>query len=324
LDELNEEEVMLAPAEGARHVTIWNTVECRKIAGNAAPLRRNLAKYLQRHPECEVYNEQDKRVGGMEDAPVDPISGERLNVHVPMWHKAENRKVTGNAAPLRKNLAAYLKRHPECEVYNGQDKDPNYCPAPPPAPIAEASVTGGINRVDSQVSLHGGAMDLDDESDCNGLGRVVLIETDETHCDGHNSVSRAIPIRTQHFMDLPRKYDNATSWGSHPLWMQTYGSHQVSQGIPIPGRGTSVFGQSPNDNSNTPMMLSFAATPPGIFAMRTPIGSFDNAAAAAFFSQSYNSVADSAMVDFSPSNYLILGSFPHNQDGELPNHENSC
>lgn len=108
--------------EAATHVTIWNREECRKIAGNAAPLRRNLARYLKRHPECEEYTNQDK-VPGFANQGTDPTTGSRIqNDHVPIWHCWEQRKVTGNAAPLRKNLAAYLKKHPECEVYSGQDK----------------------------------------------------------------------------------------------------------------------------------------------------------------------------------------------------------
>lgn len=109
-------------AEDAKHVTIWNRAEHRKIAGNAAPLRRNLDKYLRKHPDCEEYKGQDKDPNR---APIDPVTGQRilhLNEHVPIWHTMENRKVTGNAAPLRKNLGAYLRKHPHCEVYNNQDK----------------------------------------------------------------------------------------------------------------------------------------------------------------------------------------------------------
>jgi len=99
--------------EDARHVTIWNRVECRKIAGNAAPLRRNLERYLNNNKDCEVYVDQDKR-------PNQNMNPE--NQHVPIWNKVERRKVTGNAAPLRKNLIPYLKKHSNCEEYIGQDK----------------------------------------------------------------------------------------------------------------------------------------------------------------------------------------------------------
>lgn len=115
----------VSPEEAGKHVTIWNRHECRKIAGNAAPLRRNLHKYLKKHPECEVYDGQDKDPHRAQAGSIDPITGETVgpqNEHVPMWHKLDRRKVTGNAAPLKKNLQTYLRKHPECEVYNGQDK----------------------------------------------------------------------------------------------------------------------------------------------------------------------------------------------------------
>ncbi|GJQ12547.1 hypothetical protein GpartN1_g4338.t1 [Galdieria partita] len=118
---------MMTPEEGSQHVTIWNRIECRKVAGNAAPLRRNLERYLAKHPECEVYAGQDKNLsGGIAIGSVDPKTGSTIvagNEHVPMWNKIEERKITGNAAPLRKNVAAYLAKHPECEVYVGQDRD---------------------------------------------------------------------------------------------------------------------------------------------------------------------------------------------------------
>ena len=62
---LEEDAAALEPAAGAsdERVKIWNRKTERSHAGSAAPLRANLAKYLQEHPDCEVYNGQDNEDG---------------------------------------------------------------------------------------------------------------------------------------------------------------------------------------------------------------------------------------------------------------------
>ena len=41
---------------------------------------------------------------------------------VTLWNNATKRKIAGKAAPMQRNLDDYLRKHPECELYSGQDK----------------------------------------------------------------------------------------------------------------------------------------------------------------------------------------------------------
>lgn len=109
--------------EDGEHVTIWNVEEKRKIAGNAAPLGKNIVKYLRAHPDCEVYVNQDEdRPGHRVSRKRPKTSGEHLaGEHVAIWNKVEKRKIAGNAAPLAKNVENYLRKNVNCEVYDCQD-----------------------------------------------------------------------------------------------------------------------------------------------------------------------------------------------------------
>eukprot|EP00301_Raphidiophrys_heterophryoidea_P025191 c8399_g1_i1.p1 GENE.c8399_g1_i1~~c8399_g1_i1.p1 ORF type:complete len:315 (+),score=21.83 c8399_g1_i1:1-945(+) len=118
-----------------RRVTLWHKLERRKISGNAAPKQRNLYMYLMKNPQVEVYRGQDglPMTNTYDDLPivvsytpvVEKPAEER---HVTVWNKIDRRKVSGNAAPLERNLRTYLMLHPEMEVFSGQDQ-PNYSPS---------------------------------------------------------------------------------------------------------------------------------------------------------------------------------------------------
>jgi len=127
--------------EPPKRITMWNKRENRKISGNAAPMEKNMSEYLRKHPECEIYNGQRSQLD-----PAIRAAQLAAEPRITIWNKSERRKVSGNAAPLEKNITEYLRKHPDCEVYNGQDKRPppypmpqaRYPPMMPRAPVAAA------------------------------------------------------------------------------------------------------------------------------------------------------------------------------------------
>merc|ERR1711959_529268 len=48
---------------------------------------------------------------------------EMAEKRVTIWNWREQRKLSGNSAPFKKNLHEYLRKHPDWEEYVGQDKD---------------------------------------------------------------------------------------------------------------------------------------------------------------------------------------------------------
>ena len=99
----------LDPA-GAVRVSLWNRVYQRKICGNSAPMLRHLGRYLRKHPEYEVYTDQDTRDPSDAAAPLTAFDMSQFAkpavpiaagmTRVALWHKLEKRKIVGNAAPL--------------------------------------------------------------------------------------------------------------------------------------------------------------------------------------------------------------------------------
>jgi len=305
--ELVPEEVMLAPEEGARHVTIWNRTEGRKIAGNAAPLRRNLERYLSKHPDCEVYSGQDKLLSsaaGEGGGYICPVTGERMNEHVPIWHKLERRKVTGNAAPLKKNYVAYLAKHPEYELYNGQDKrqDPNAHPPPPPSlanshPIHVPALPGQTAAV-----LHPGypghpthrATAVSIASAVTGANAGAAEPLPIPQRQGYHPNDAAHGAAAGHHHMTPPL---VSSWSNAPFWPST-------AAVPIPNGSVGAangFG------------MSFGATPPGLSGFlpgQTPTNppslppSFDNFRDMYMHKSRSGHASGSLMTDFSPSNFF--------------------
>jgi len=98
-----------------KRITVWNKRTLRKLSGNAAPMEKNLLHFLRTKPDWEIYRGQDTHI---EHSDKMALREKRISI----WNKVEQRKFSGNAAPSERKLAEYLRKHPECEIYDGQDK----------------------------------------------------------------------------------------------------------------------------------------------------------------------------------------------------------
>jgi hypothetical protein len=138
---------------------LLKSLRCPCDAGNSAPMEHNLAKYLAKHPECEVYCGQDvhggKGTGGngarghsVEVVAAKPRAAGPIQKRVTLWHKVQKRKVVGNAAPLEKNVHTYLAKHPEYEIYDahGHEKEKDIQRAVEKVMTAIVTSVAALNR----------------------------------------------------------------------------------------------------------------------------------------------------------------------------------
>lgn len=326
----------LPPEEAAKHVTIWNRHECRKIAGNAAPLRRNLDKYLAKHPECEEYDGQDKdprRAGNA--GSIDPVTGETVgpqNEHVPIWHTVERRKVTGNAAPLKKNLAKYLGNHPDCEVYKGQDKRTGFAGVVVPG-VPGVNPAAAAAHAKEQAAVHvaaAGQRWTPVTSSAQGRWPPPGASGVQNHpATFHHNHNHPHPAGTA---DMSYS-DMVSSWSNNPDWNAMYvTAGPGNYGIPIPNVGAShagalfgtpgggSFGHHMGDGTDNvngiPIPGGVPRDRPDIVmgaSMGASLGGLNHTPGdlVSFLGATPRSMDhDVDVMQFSPSNYLAMGASP--------------
>lgn len=106
----------LSPEELAKdnaHIAVWNKVHGFKISGNSAPLRKNLTKYLESHPEMEIHNGQELDHSRAENWRMETETGLRVrlvNGRLGFRERESKKLVRGNCCPLFKNTKAFLEK----------------------------------------------------------------------------------------------------------------------------------------------------------------------------------------------------------------------
>lgn len=102
-------------------ITLWNTINKKKISGFVAPIRKNLIRYLAENPHlepysCELEMSDVRTLLHRRNSDKPPEAEEK----VPLWNKFEHRLLKESDEPMKKNLEQFLRIHPEWEVYDGQ------------------------------------------------------------------------------------------------------------------------------------------------------------------------------------------------------------
>lgn len=114
-----------------RRVTIWNRLQGRKIAGNAAPLSKNLDDYLRKHPHCERYVGQDRATRYTHHRKILPV-GANVNVNVNPYPQT----LRPTAVPV------VIQPHPSSGVVAGIPFQVPHALSVPVGPVPVAAVMG--------------------------------------------------------------------------------------------------------------------------------------------------------------------------------------
>ncbi|KAK1868834.1 hypothetical protein I4F81_011316 [Pyropia yezoensis] len=129
-----------SPGIDDEHVTVWEPATGKTVAGNAAPYRRNLSTWLLTHDGWEEKADElksSKRRSAARRAKAAAASFSNLSPlsssvptgndflgglaggfrtarepRVTVWEPATGRTLSGNAAPCRRNLGAWMTSHP--------------------------------------------------------------------------------------------------------------------------------------------------------------------------------------------------------------------